>query len=574
MTIAGWQARFERIGQWLQRVDFGDPNKNRVALYLQATSLLTVLACGIIALNYLLVGETLVVAFLVIACALYATIFILIRRRLLAPATLLFLGALPGILTLGLLIKNGMRGAGALLFPVIIIFASLILPRRHFALYTLALLACVGLIIYADHAGLILTITLDPPDATLFFTFAIILIFTAIVIRVLTEDLKTSLERAVGNERILETQTRLIEASESRWRTLVTNSPVVIAQCDREGRISFINLPHINPKSLAEEISVYTFVAEKYHDIVRNGLQLMFDTGQPAQYEMEGMSPSGDMVWYTVTAGPVIENGEVTSAVIIATDISKQKQAEAQIRALNAALDQRVRERTEELESAYAELELFSYTVSHNLRTPARAMTGFSEMMLRENKNQLDADGQERLRRISRNAITMGMMIDDLLEFLQLGRESIKKRKISPATIARHALGKLPAYLSNQHIRFTIGDMPACHADPDMLTLVYTHLLDNAIKFSRRNPAAEVQVGSFEREGEIILFVRDNGIGFDMQYVGKLFGMFAQLHRPGEFEGNGVGLATVQRIVRRHGGRVWAEGKPSLGATFYFTLPG
>ncbi|MEJ5224484.1 MAG: ATP-binding protein, partial [Anaerolineales bacterium] len=163
--------------------------------------------------------------------------------------------------------------------------------------------------------------------------------------------------------------------------------------------------------------------------------------------------------------------------------------------------------------------------------------------------------------------------IDDLLEFLQLGRVPIRKREVSPTSIARLALGKLPAYLDNQHIHITIGDMPLCQADPDLLTQVYTHLLDNAIKFSRSNPAAEIQVGSFEREGEIIYFVRDNGIGFDMQYVGKLFGMFAQLNRPGEFEGNGVGLATVQRIIRRHGGRVWAEGEPGRGATFYFTLP-
>lgn len=574
MSAPRFRARLQGLWRWFKRVDFGNEDNNRIAVYLQVVSLLTVLACGAIALNYLLVGDALVVAFLMAACALYGIVFILIRRRRLELAMFLFLAALPGILTFGLFIKNAMRGAGALLFPVIIIFASLILSRRQFALYTLGILACIGLVIYAENANLIPIITLDPPNATLFVTFVVIILFTAIVVRVLTEELQTSLERAISKERMLETQTRLVEASESRWRTLVANSPVIITQCDREGNIFFINYPHIAPQLLSQGLTVYTFVSEKYHHIVRNGLQAMFETGQPAQYEMEGLSPSGDLTWYAVTAGPVIESGEVTSAVIIATNINKQKLAEAEIRALNADLDQRVRERTEELESAYDELELFSYTVSHNLRTPARAMTGFAEMMLRENKNQLDEDGQERLRRISQNAITMGLMIDDLLEFLQLGKETIRKREFAPASIARHALGKLPAYLDNQHVRFTIGDMPACHADPAMLTQVYTHLLDNAIKFSRNNPAAEVQAGSFERDGEIIYFVRDNGIGFDMQYVGKLFGMFAQLHRPGEFEGNGIGLATVRRIIRRHGGRVWAEGEPGKGATFYFTLPG
>jgi len=565
--------RLKRIKSWFDRVDFGNASQNRVAFYLQITSLLTLIACAAIAINFLFQGDYIIVQFLAISTVVYGIIFYLIRKKLLKSATIIFLISLPTILFLGMFAKNGMSGAGALLFPVIIIFASLILNRRHFSYYVLVILGCVALLLYAESQQLILLIKPDAPGFSLFISYAIIIIFTAVIVRVLTEDQQNSLERAVTRERSLEEQTRLLEASESRWRTLVTNSPVVIAQCNSEGRIFFINSRGLDPSLLARGLTVYTFVPKKYHETIRDALKQLFSTGEPAQYEMEGQEPSGDTRWYAVTAGPVIESGEVTSAVIIATDISKQKRAEEEIRSLNAELDNRVKERTEELESAYGELELFSYTVSHNLRTPARAMTGFSEMMLRENKNQLNEDGQEHLRRISQNAITMGLMIDDLLEFLQLGKVSIKKRQVSPTSIARHALGKLPIYLDNPHINIKIGDMPLCNADSELLTQVYTSLLDNAIKFSRNNPNAEVQVGSYDRDGEIIYFVRDNGIGFDMQYVGKLFGMFAQLHRPGEFEGNGIGLATVQRIIRRHGGNVWAEGEPGKGATFHFTLP-
>lgn len=573
MSGMPWQRGLKRLTCWFDIVDFGDPHKNRTAFYLQVTALLLVTACALIAINYLLVGDALAVTFLGIALALFSTTFILIRHRFLDLAAALLLFSMLVTLTLGVLAKNGTRGAGMLLYPVIIIFASLILNRRPFIVYTLTVLASIALVLFAEHRGMILVTALDPPNLTLFITFAIIIAFTAMVVRVITEDQQRSLERAISKENSLREQARLLEASEARWRTLVANAPVIIAQCDQQGNIFFINYKNIPPEILARGITVYTFVSERFHDTVRAALDAMFTTGQAAQYEIEVISPTGNYIWYAITAGPVIENGEVTSAIIIGTNISKLKQAEAEIRALNAELDQRVRERTEALESAYNELELFSYTISHNLRTPARAMTGFAEMLMRENKAMLDFNGQERLRRISLNATTMGLMIDDLLEFLQLGRVPIRKREVSPTSIARLALGKLPAYLDNQHIHITIGDMPLCQADPDLLTQVYTHLLDNAIKFSRSNPAAEIQVGSFEREGEIIYFVRDNGIGFDMQYVGKLFGMFAQLNRPGEFEGNGVGLATVQRIIRRHGGRVWAEGEPGRGATFYFTLP-
>ncbi|MEJ5222923.1 MAG: PAS domain S-box protein, partial [Anaerolineales bacterium] len=408
MSGMPWQRGLKRLTCWFDIVDFGDPHKNRTAFYLQVTALLLVTACALIAINYLLVGDALAVTFLGIALALFSTTFILIRHRFLDLAAALLLFSMLVTLTLGVLAKNGTRGAGMLLYPVIIIFASLILNRRPFIVYTLTVLASIALVLFAEHRGMILVTALDPPNLTLFITFAIIIAFTAMVVRVITEDQQRSLERAISKENSLREQARLLEASEARWRTLVANAPVIIAQCDQQGNIFFINYKNIPPEILARGITVYTFVSERFHDTVRAALDAMFTTGQAAQYEIEVISPTGNYIWYAITAGPVIENGEVTSAIIIGTNISKLKQAEAEIRALNAELDQRVRERTEALESAYNELELFSYTISHNLRTPARAMTGFAEMLMRENKAMLDFNGQERLRRISLNATTMG----------------------------------------------------------------------------------------------------------------------------------------------------------------------
>ena len=246
----------------------------------------------------------------------------------------------------------------------------------------------------------------------------------------------------------------------------------------------------------------------------------------------------------------------------------------AHVRAAHEELEARVRHRTEELESALKELEAFSYSVSHDLRAPLRAITGFSRILLAEHLQGLSAEAAGYLRRVAEGAQQMGCLVDDLLAFARLGRASVQRIPTAPAGIAREALAELqPEYAGRRAVRISIADMPPCEADPTLLKQVYVNLLSNALKFTRlRGDAAAIDVGCQTGTPPSVYCVKDNGVGFDMRYAGKLFGVFQRLHRAEDYEGTGVGLAIVERIVSRHGGRVWAESGLDQGACFYFTM--
>jgi len=239
-----------------------------------------------------------------------------------------------------------------------------------------------------------------------------------------------------------------------------------------------------------------------------------------------------------------------------------------------AGLDQRVAERTAELESANRELEAFAYSVSHDLRAPLRAMDGFSRMLMEKHAPQLADEARRYLGVVRKNAQDMGQLIDDLLAFSRLGRQPLERQAVAPSRLAREAFEDLPAEPEGRRVEFVIGDLPECRADPRLLKQVFVNLISNALKFTRTRDVARIEVGCSRAGDEDVCFVRDNGVGFDMRYVDKLFGVFQRLHRAEEYEGTGVGLAIVQRVVHRHGGRVWAEAREGSGTTVYFTLGG
>jgi light-regulated signal transduction histidine kinase (bacteriophytochrome) len=245
------------------------------------------------------------------------------------------------------------------------------------------------------------------------------------------------------------------------------------------------------------------------------------------------------------------------------------------LEALVADLERRVTVRTADLETANRDLEAFSYSVSHDLRAPLRAIHGFSRILLEDHAGELSAGAQRYLRLVSENTTRMGELIDDLLMFSRLGRQAIHRQPVRPADVARRALDDLSADRAGRQVTIRVDDLPPCEADPALLLQVYVNLLSNAIKFTRRCPEATIEVGAIAGNPSCqAYFVRDNGTGFDMKYAHKLFGVFQRLHAQEEFEGTGVGLAIVHRIISRHGGRVWAEAAPDAGATFYFTLSG
>ncbi|NCP85872.1 MAG: hypothetical protein CO094_11900 [Anaerolineae bacterium CG_4_9_14_3_um_filter_57_17] len=255
-------------------------------------------------------------------------------------------------------------------------------------------------------------------------------------------------------------------------------------------------------------------------------------------------------------------------------NVTQQKLAEDQIRQMNAELEQRVFSRTAELESANSELESFSYSISHDLRAPLRAIDGFARLLSDELGASPAGESARFIEVIRQNARQMGNLIDDLLAFSRFSRQPLNKQPVDCAALIQRAIEILEPEQCGHPVEISmLSNLPNCDGDPTLLFQVWVNLLSNAIKFSRNSHPACIQIGNEIRQGEVVYFVRDNGVGFDMRYADKLFGVFQRLHRAEEFEGTGVGLAIVHRIVRRHGGNAWAESHLGQGTTFYFSLP-
>lgn len=266
-------------------------------------------------------------------------------------------------------------------------------------------------------------------------------------------------------------------------------------------------------------------------------------------------------------------NGVVTGIVTINRDITLRKKAEDEVRRLNEELEQSVQNRTAQLLAANKELEAFSYSVSHDLRAPLRAVDGYARILIEEHMRDAADDARKVAEEVRAGAQRMGKLIDDLLAFSRAGRTALKSHSIDMTTLAQSVFFELTTPERRIIVDFVISDMPVAQGDPSMMRLVWTNLLSNALKFSAKVSNPRIEVGGRTQGNETIFFVRDNGAGFDMQYYDKLFGVFQRLHSAHEFSGTGVGLAIIQRIIHRHGGRVFAEGKVDEGATFSFTIP-
>jgi K+-sensing histidine kinase KdpD len=251
-------------------------------------------------------------------------------------------------------------------------------------------------------------------------------------------------------------------------------------------------------------------------------------------------------------------------------EVEQRKQQEGEIRKLN----QELTNRAAELESSNKELESFAYSVSHDLRAPLRHVVGFSELLQKQAASLLDDKSQRYIKTILDSAKKMGRLIDDLLSFSRIGRAETKKSLVNLQQLVQDVVSEVEQETKGREIAWKIDALPVCYGDRSMLMLVLANLVSNAVKFTRMRTRAEIEIGCADRDNDDLeVFVKDNGAGFDMQYANKLFGVFQRLHRADEFEGTGIGLATVQRIIHRHGGKVRAEGAVDQGATFYFSLP-
>jgi PAS domain S-box-containing protein len=283
----------------------------------------------------------------------------------------------------------------------------------------------------------------------------------------------------------------------------------------------------------------------------------------------------GKIYFNEETITPVrLHGGEITHFVGVMQDVTDRKAAEAQIRSLNEQLEDRVRQRTAELECANQELEAFAYSVSHDLRAPLRHINGFLDLFSKSALAALSEQERYYLKQVVSSAKQMDRLIDDLLLFSRMAQAELRPELVDLNRLVQDALLQLEPETKGRAVVWKKGDLPVVKADASMLHQVLVNLLSNAIKYTRPRNPAEIEIATRpDHDNEIVIFVRDNGVGFDMRCADKLFGVFQRLHAADQFEGTGIGLANVRRIVLRHGGRTWAEGKPDAGATFYFSLP-
>lgn len=314
----------------------------------------------------------------------------------------------------------------------------------------------------------------------------------------------------------------------------------------------------------------------KAYELYRDDLEII-QSGKPKLGLVEQTEdPNGKTTWTRTDKLPEYDSmGRVVGILVFSQDITEHRQAEAEIRRLNEELEQRVSARTAELRAANEELESFAYSVSHDLRTPLRTIDGFSKLLLEEHGHDLPESGHDYLTRLRNAAQRMGHLIDDLLKLTRVSRAELRREQIDLSALARQCVEDLRRAYPDRRVDVVVEATPFAKGDPVLLSTVVQNLVGNAWKFTGRTPDARIEFGSRTIDGDrTAYYVRDNGVGFDMVYADKLFGAFQRLHSQEEFEGSGIGLATVQLIIRRHAGEVWADSVPDQGTTFFFTLAG
>lgn len=352
----------------------------------------------------------------------------------------------------------------------------------------------------------------------------------------------------------------------------------IVAITDQRGIITYANENFVKVSKYTESELI-----GKDHRLVNSGhhprsffadMWNTISSGGIWKGEIKNRAKDGSIYWVDTTILPFMdEHGKPYQYMSIRSDITERKIAEEKLNLLTHTLEQKVAERTAQLEQSMKELESFSYSVSHDLRAPLRIINGYSRLFMDEFRDKLPADAIEYINTINENAMQMGQLIEDLLNLSRLGLEAIDKTHVDMKMLAEVTLHEYKTNNSYTPPGITIGDLHPARCSRNLLKQVWVNLLGNAIKYSSKKEEPMIQVGSYIEEKEIVFFVKDNGAGFDMKYADRLFGVFQRLHHRQDFEGTGVGLALVHRIITRHGGRVWAEGRVDEGATFYFSLP-
>ena len=357
----------------------------------------------------------------------------------------------------------------------------------------------------------------------------------------------------------------LIEAS---LDPLVTISP--------QGKITDVNEATVRVTGVARDHLIGTEFSDYFTEPekAQAGYRQVFADGFVTDYPLTIRHRDGRLtdVLYNATVYND-ESGSALGLFAAARDVTARKRAEEEILRLNVELEQRVAQRTAQLEAANKDLEAFTYSVAHDLRAPLRHVDGFARMLAEDYAAKLDEPGRHFVDQIVHGTTQMGQLIDDLLNLSRVGRHELQPQIVGLRSLAAEVIEQCKSTAGDRHITWQVGELPFVECDAALMKQVFVNLIGNAVKFTGPRAEAVIEIGRREVNGETAIFVRDNGVGFDMKYAGKLFGVFQRLHRQEDFEGTGVGLVTVQRIIQKHGGRVWAEARLDRGAIFYFTLP-
>ena len=372
-------------------------------------------------------------------------------------------------------------------------------------------------------------------------------------------------ELEMQNEELRRAQVEL-DGSRARYYDLYDLAPVGYFTLSEQGTILEANLTATTLLGVARgalaKRPLSRFIVAEDGDCYYLHLKRIFETEIPQVCEIRMQSQDGKTFWARMESAVTRDADEIAICRTVISDITDRKRSEEALEQQSAILADKNKE-----------LESFSYSISHDLRAPLRAIDGYAQMILRQQGDTFDENTKRHFEVIRSNAQKMGRLIDDILAFSRLGRQSLAMSSLNVEELTREVWGEITAVESAKPLNLQIGHIPPGMGDRSLVKQVIINLLANAVKFSRTREVPQIEVGGNETGSEIMYYIRDNGVGFDMRYQDKLFGVFQRLHGDDEFEGNGIGLALVQLIVNRHGGKVWAEGKVGEGACFYFTLP-
>ncbi len=347
---------------------------------------------------------------------------------------------------------------------------------------------------------------------------------------------------------------------------LLSPTGQIMYQSPSSDKIAGYTFDEVKDKTMFELVH-----PEDLADLSSFFLQVVNTPGVPFTRQFRFSRKQGGYIWIEGTMTNMLHDETIRGFVTNYRNIEERKAAELKLAAFNEELELKVKERTAELTEANRELEAFNYTVSHDLQAPLRATCGFAKILLNDYKGKLDKDGEHILNIINDSSVRMSQLIRDLLEFAKLGKAEMIKKAVDMDTLARVVIDEVRFNTGNNKFKVNVDKLHAAYGDSNLLKQVWINLIGNAVKYSSKCSEPVIEIGSKQLNGETVYYVKDNGAGFDMKFAGKLFTVFKRMHNSEEFEGTGVGLATVHRIVTRHGGRIWAEAAPGLGAIFYFT---